>query len=100
MLKKIMFAVVATAFVAATALPFQIAPAAAEAMTCKAAAKAQFPSDRKARHALEEVRARRPGKLRRRPKISVCRRQLSKKGARLAPFLCSAGTGRPLSGVK
>ncbi|MGA7458493.1 MAG: hypothetical protein WBW51_14400 [Methyloceanibacter sp.] len=51
MLKKIMFAVVATAFVAATALPFQIAPAAAEAVTCKAAAKAQFPTDRKARHA-------------------------------------------------
>ena len=54
MLKKIMFAVVATAFVAATALPFQIAPAAAEAVTCKAAAKAQFPSDRKARHACKK----------------------------------------------
>ena len=51
MLKKVMFAVVATAFVAATALPFQIAPAAAEAVTCKVAAKAQFPTDRKARHA-------------------------------------------------
>jgi hypothetical protein len=50
MLKKIMFAVVAAAFVAGTALPFQVAPAAAEAMTCKAAAKAKFPSDLKARH--------------------------------------------------
>ncbi len=38
-----MFAVVATAFVAAAALPFQIAPAAAAAVTCKAAAKAQIP---------------------------------------------------------
>ena len=54
MLKKIMFAVVATAFVAATALPFQVAPAAAEAMTCKAAAKAKFPSDLKARHDLKK----------------------------------------------
>ncbi|HEX2447970.1 MAG TPA: hypothetical protein VHK26_07275 [Methyloceanibacter sp.] len=51
MLKKVVFAVVATAFVAATALPFQIAPAAAEAVTCKAAAKAKFPDDLKARHA-------------------------------------------------
>jgi hypothetical protein len=51
MLKKVVFAVVATAFVAVTALPFQIAPAAAEAVTCKAAAKAKFPDDLKARHA-------------------------------------------------
>ena len=50
MLKKVMFAVVATAFVAATAIPFQVAPAAAAAETCKAAAKAKFPSDLKARH--------------------------------------------------
>jgi hypothetical protein len=49
MLKKIAFAVVATAFVAAFALPMQIAPAAA-AETCKAAAKAKFPDDLKARH--------------------------------------------------
>ena len=32
------------------ALPFQLAPASAEAMTCKAAAEVQFPSDRRARH--------------------------------------------------
>ncbi|MGZ8415966.1 MAG: hypothetical protein ACXWVQ_03120 [Methyloceanibacter sp.] len=50
MLKKITFAVVATAFVAATALTFQNAPAAAEAMSCKAAAKAKFPDDLKSRH--------------------------------------------------
>jgi hypothetical protein len=50
MLKKILFAVVATAFVAAIALPMQIAPAAAEAVTCKAAAKAKFPDDLKSRH--------------------------------------------------
>ena len=54
MLKKVMFAVVATAFVAATALPFQFAPAAAAAVTCKAAAKAKFPSDLKARHAFKK----------------------------------------------
>ena len=51
MLKKVMFAVVATAFVAVTAISFQVAPAAAAAETCKAAAKAQFPTDRKTRHA-------------------------------------------------
>lgn len=54
MLKKILFAVVATAFVAAIALPMQIAPAAAEAVSCKAAAKAKFPSDLKARHAFKK----------------------------------------------
>jgi hypothetical protein len=54
MLKKILFAVVATAFVAAIALPMQIAPAAAEAVTCKAAAKAKFPSDLKARHSFKK----------------------------------------------
>ena len=52
MLKKVLFAVIATAFVAATALPIQVAPAAAaEGMSCKQAAKAKFPGDRKARHA-------------------------------------------------
>ncbi len=49
MLKRVIFAAVATAFVAASALPVATTPADA-AMTCKAAAKAQFPSDRKARH--------------------------------------------------
>jgi hypothetical protein len=50
MLKKVLFSVVATAFVAALALPVQFAPAEA-GMSCKAAAKAKFPSDMKARHA-------------------------------------------------
>jgi hypothetical protein len=50
MQKKVLLAAVATALVTAVALPLQMAPASAEAMTCKAAAKVQFPSDRKARH--------------------------------------------------
>jgi hypothetical protein len=50
MLKKVLFAAVATALVTAAALPLQLAPASAEATTCKAAAKAKFPSDLKARH--------------------------------------------------
>ena len=50
MLKKVLFGVVATGFVAALALPVQVAPADA-AMTCKEAAKVKFPGDRKARHA-------------------------------------------------
>ena len=54
MLKKITFALIATAFVAAIALPVQVAPAAAEAMTCKAAAEVQFPNDRKTRHAFKK----------------------------------------------
>lgn len=51
MLKKVLFSVVATALVAALALPVQIVPAAAEGMTCKEAAKMKFPDDKKARHA-------------------------------------------------
>jgi Ni/Co efflux regulator RcnB len=51
MIKKLILAAVATAFVAATAIPIQVAPAAAEAMTCKKAAKAKFAKDRKARRA-------------------------------------------------
>jgi hypothetical protein len=54
MLKKVLFAVIATAFVAATAFPIQMAPAAAEGMSCKQAAKAKFPGDRKARHAYKK----------------------------------------------
>ena len=50
MLKKVLLSVVATAFVAALAIPVQFAPAEA-AMTCKAAAKAKFPGDMKSRHA-------------------------------------------------
>jgi hypothetical protein len=51
MLKKVMFALVATALVAATALPLQLASAEAGTMTCKAAAKAKYPSNMKSRHA-------------------------------------------------
>jgi hypothetical protein len=54
MLKKVLFAAVATALVAATALPIQFTPATAGTMTCKAAAKAKFPSDLKARHAFRK----------------------------------------------
>jgi hypothetical protein len=53
MLKKAMFGVVATVLVAAVAVPVQFAPAEA-AMTCKAAAKAKFKGDMKARHAFKK----------------------------------------------
>jgi hypothetical protein len=42
MLKKVLFFAVATGLIAASALPLQIAPAAA-AMTCKEAAKMKYP---------------------------------------------------------
>ena len=54
MLKKLLFAAVATALVAAIALPLQISPAEA-AMTCKAAAKLKYPDDWKARHAWKKA---------------------------------------------
>jgi hypothetical protein len=54
MLKKVLFAVVATALVAATALPVQYASAKDGAMTCKAAAKMKYPSDMKARHSFKK----------------------------------------------
>ena len=50
MLKKVLFAVVATGFIAALALPVHITTAEA-AMTCREAAKVKFPNDLKARHA-------------------------------------------------
>jgi hypothetical protein len=53
MLKKVLFAVVATGFMAALALPVQVAPAEA-AMTCREAAKVDFPNDRKARRAFRK----------------------------------------------
>jgi hypothetical protein len=53
MLKKVLFAVVATGFVAALAFPVQVTTAEA-AMTCKEAAKMKFPDDRKARHAYKK----------------------------------------------
>jgi len=51
MLKKLILAALATAFVGATALPIQVTPAAAENMSCRHAAKAKFAKDRKARRA-------------------------------------------------
>ena len=54
MLKRVIFAAVATAFVAASALPVASTPADA-AMSCKQAAKAKFPGDHKARHAYKKA---------------------------------------------
>jgi hypothetical protein len=55
MLKKVLFATVATALVAAVALPVQFtAVQAAAPLTCKEAAKLKFPTDAKARHAYKK----------------------------------------------
>jgi hypothetical protein len=54
MLKKVLFATLATAFVAAIAVPVQFAPASAGAVTCKEAAKMKFPGDLKGRHAFRK----------------------------------------------
>ena len=54
MLKKVLFATLATAFVAALAVPVQFAPASAAAASCKEAAKMKFPSEMKARHAFKK----------------------------------------------
>ena len=53
MLKKMLFSVLATALVAAVALPVQFTPAEA-ALTCKEAAKVKFPADTKERHAYKK----------------------------------------------
>jgi hypothetical protein len=53
MLKRVILAAVATAFVAATAMPVALTPAEA-ATSCKQAAKVKFASDRKARHAYKK----------------------------------------------
>jgi hypothetical protein len=53
MLKRVILAAVATAFVAATAMPVAVTPAYA-ATSCKQAAKAKFPGDRKARHSFKK----------------------------------------------
>jgi len=53
MLKRVILAAVATAFVAATAMPVALTPANA-ATSCKQAAKAKFAGDRKARHAYKK----------------------------------------------
>jgi hypothetical protein len=51
MLKKVLFAALATALVAAVALPMELTSAGAAVLTCKEAAKLKFPTDHKARHA-------------------------------------------------
>jgi hypothetical protein len=51
MLKKVVFAALATALVGAVALPVQFTSAAAAPLTCKEAAKLKYPTDHKARHA-------------------------------------------------
>ena len=53
MLKKVLFAFVATGFVTALALPVQFTAAEA-ATTCKDAAKMDFPNDRKSRKAFKK----------------------------------------------
>jgi hypothetical protein len=55
MLKKILLIAAAAGLVAATALPIQFTPASAATMTCRAAAKAKFPHDSKARHAYRKA---------------------------------------------
>jgi len=55
MLKRMILAALATAFVAAFALPVQVAPAAAEGMSCKQSAKAKYADDRKARRAYKKA---------------------------------------------
>ena len=56
MLKKMMFAAVATGLVAAVALPIQFTQVQAAApLTCKEAAKIKYPVDAKARHAYKKA---------------------------------------------
>ncbi len=50
MLKKVLFAALATALVTAVAFPIQFTSAGAGTTSCKEAAKMKFPDDKKARH--------------------------------------------------
>jgi hypothetical protein len=54
MLKKVLFAALASALVAAVALPVQLSSVEAAVITCKEAAKMKFPTDAKARHAFKK----------------------------------------------
>jgi len=55
MLKKVLFAALATLLVAAVALPMGLTSVeAAVVITCKEAAKLKFPTDNKARHAFKK----------------------------------------------
>jgi hypothetical protein len=51
MLKKVLFAALATALVAAVALPVGFSSVEAATITCKEAAKMKFPTSLKQRHA-------------------------------------------------
>jgi hypothetical protein len=58
MFKKLLLAAFAAGLVSATTLPLQLAPAQAGemvAMTCKDAAKAQYPDDRKMRREFKKA---------------------------------------------
>lgn len=56
MLKKVFFTAIATGLIATVALPVQFTGTAdAATVTCKAAAKAKFPKDLKARHAFRKA---------------------------------------------
>ena len=54
MLKKVLFAALATLLVAAVALPAGVSSTEAAVLTCKEAAKLKFPTDHKARHAYKK----------------------------------------------
>jgi hypothetical protein len=55
MLKKVLFAALATTMVAAVALPMELTSVEAAVITCKEAAKLKFPTDFKARHAYRKA---------------------------------------------
>jgi len=55
MLRKIVFAAIATALVGAVALPVGLTSADAAVLTCKQAAKLKFPTDFKQRHAYKKA---------------------------------------------
>ncbi|MGH6735485.1 MAG: hypothetical protein ACRECX_05325 [Methyloceanibacter sp.] len=58
MIKKMLLAAIAAGLVSATTLPLQTAPAEAAVMagmSCKDAAKAQYPDDRKTRHEFKKA---------------------------------------------
>jgi hypothetical protein len=54
MLKKTLFAALATLVVGAVAVPASVTSTEAAVLTCKEAAKLKFPADHKARHAFRK----------------------------------------------
>ena len=95
MLKKVMFAVVATAFVAATALPFQVAPAAAAADDLQGRRQGEIPERSEGPPRLQEGLQGGLESYAKGLKSHFAGYNCRRRGPRLAPFLCSAGTGRP-----